>query len=272
MKTAKLPCYYIPHGGGPCFFMDWTPPDTWLSMQIYLEGFLKRHSGQARAALVVSAHWEADPVAITAAEQPGLLYDYYGFPAHTYRLAWPAPGSPALAGRIHQLLAEAGIPAELDGDRAFDHGVFIPLKLALPEARLPTVQLSLHPSLDPETHIRLGQSLAALREEGVLIIGSGMSYHDVGALMGRRQVKDSALFDAWLRETAGLPQPQRDQRLRAWEQAPAARLCHPREEHLLPLHVIAGAAGEDAGYLDYAGTVLGVDISAFRFGETGFAA
>ena len=264
--TVKQPSLYIPHGGGPCFFMDWTPPDAWTEMGTYLSRASESLPDQPDALIVISAHWESDPIAITAATQPRLIYDYYGFPDHTYELDWPAAGDPALAVTALELLEGAGINARLDNERGFDHGVFVPLKLMFPNAQVPTIQVSIHPSLDPALHLSIGKALSALRSNNVLIIGSGMSFHDVGALMGRRSTKESAAFDEWLNNTVRETQSERDGLLIGWQRAPAARHCHPREEHLLPLHVVAGAAGEDPGTNDFRGDVLGASVSAFRFG------
>lgn len=266
---TPLPAIYIPHGGGPCFFMEWTmgPPDTWESMRRFLADLLSRElPAPPRAIVVVSAHWEADPVRVNFADDPGLLFDYYGFPPHTYELTWPARGAPALAQRVEQLLGEAGIDSERESQRGYDHGVFVPLKVALPEPRIPVVQLSLRSGLDPRFHGQLGEALAPLRREQVLLLGSGMSYHNMGAFQGLTGAAlDGAPFDAWLCETCELPGPQRQARLSAWAQAPGARVSHPREEHLLPLMVVAGAGGQGAGKVIYRDRVMNAPVAAFRF-------
>ena len=246
--------------------MDWTPPDAWTEMGTYLSGASESLPVQPDALIVISAHWESNPIAITAAVRPGLIYDYFGFPDHTYQLDWPAAGNPALAAIALELLEGASIKAQLDNERGFDHGVFVPLKLMFPNAQVPTIQVSLHPSLDPALHLAIGKALSSLRSNNVLIIGSGMSFHDVDALMGRKSTKESSAFDKWLNDTIREIQSERDGLLVEWLQAPAARRCHPREEHLLPLHVVAGAAGKDPGTNDFRGDVLGASVSAFRFG------
>jgi aromatic ring-opening dioxygenase catalytic subunit (LigB family) len=157
-----------------------------------------------QAVLVVSAHWETrnGPTVNTCAAPP-LLFDYHGFPPETYELTWPAPGDPALASRVKTLLDNADFRTSEDATRGFDHGVFCPLKLAFPDADVPVVQLSLVEGLDPETHLAMGRALAPLRREGVLIIGSGMSYHNMGGFMGGDEAPKEASkeFDAWLAET-----------------------------------------------------------------------
>jgi aromatic ring-opening dioxygenase catalytic subunit (LigB family) len=194
-----------------------------------------------------------------------LLFDYYGFPPESYELTWPAPGEPALARRVRQLLAAAGFESAENRERGFDHGAFVPLKLAYPEANVPTLQFSLIRGLDPKQHLALGRALAPLRDEGVFIIGSGMTFHNLRAF-GPQSSKVAAAFDAWLRESALLPENERAERLCDWANAPAARLAHPREEHLLPLMVIAGAAGADRATLPYNGKIMDLQLSAYHYG------
>jgi len=264
LSETPQPSLFIPHGGGPCFFMP-DPAGTWSTMAAYLRGLPATLPQPPRAILVVSGHWEERAFAFTGAAHPGLIFDYYGFPPETYRLTWPAPGAPWLAERGVALLQGAGLPAAIDPARGFDHGVFVPLKVAFPEAEVPVVQMSLHASLDPALHLAAGSALAPLRDEGVLVLGSGMSFHNLRAMGDPRATVPSREFDRWLAEAAAAPAQERASRLARWEHAPWARLCHPREEHLLPLMVASGAA-EVAGVQDYADTVLGGAISAFRFG------
>jgi aromatic ring-opening dioxygenase catalytic subunit (LigB family) len=268
MNTPRMPTFYIPHGGGPCFFMEWTmgPRDTWARMADWLRGLDGSLPASPRASLVISAHWEAPAPTVTAAAAPPLLYDYYGFPPHTYELRWPAPGSPELAVRVRALLDSAGIGSQADSARGFDHGVFVPLKLSFPEAQLPTVQLSLRTGLDPAAHLAIGRALAPLRDEGVLIIGSGMSYHNMRGFGCSTVREQSQRFDDWLAQTVAAAPARREAQLEAWSEAPAARDCHPREEHLLPLMVNAGAAGEDRGRQVFRDEVMGVVVSAVQFG------
>lgn len=260
---ATQPSLFIPHGGGPCFFMP-DPRGTWAAMEAYLRGLPASLPEPPRAILIVSGHWEERAFAFTGAEDPSLIYDYYGFPPETYRLTWPAPGAPWLAERGAALLREAGLPAAIDPARGFDHGVFVPLKVAFPEADGPVVQMSLHVSLDPALHLAAGQALAPLRDEGVLVLGSGMSFHNLRAMGDRRVTEPSGEFDRWLTAAAASPPEERTALLERWESAPWARLCHPREEHLLPLMVAAGASAEP-GTHDYGEIVLGGAVSAFRF-------
>jgi aromatic ring-opening dioxygenase catalytic subunit (LigB family) len=264
----KLPTLYLPHGGGPCFFMEWTmgPPDTWDRMAAWLRGIDGTLPEKPRALLVVSAHWEAAVPTVLSSAAPPLLYDYYGFPASTYQLTWPAPGAPQLASRVRHLLSEGGFESAEDAQRGFDHGVFVPLKVAYPEAAIPTVQLSLRTGLDPSAHLAMGRALAPLRDEGVLILGSGMSYHNMRGFNTAAAHAPSVRFDAWLGEVASRERGERDAALTAWTRAPSAREVHPREEHLLPLMVTAGAAGDDRGKQVFRDEVMGVAVSAIQFG------
>ena len=263
-----LPTVFLPHGAGPCFFMDWPPAGTWDRMGGWLRGLVDHVGARPRALVVVSAHWEAPAFTVNAQAAPALLYDYSGFPEHTYRLAWPAPGAPDLAARIRALLTGAGIDSGEEHRRGLDHGVFIPLKLAFPDADVPVVQLSLKAGLDPAAHLALGHALAPLRDDGVLIVGSGMTFHNMRRFKaaGAGVDADSQRFDAWLAQTVALPRAERERYLIDWAQAPGGRASHPREEHLLPLHVVAGAAGDDAGAQSLADTVLGSVQSAYLFG------
>jgi aromatic ring-opening dioxygenase catalytic subunit (LigB family) len=263
-----LPTLYLPHGAGPCFFMEWTagPPDTWERMAAWLRGIGGTLPEPPRALLVVSAHWEAPVPTVTSAGAPPLLYDYYGFPQHTYELTWPAPGDPALAATVCDLLGAAGIDSGTDDRRGFDHGVFIPLKVAFPEAPFPTVQLSLRERLDPREHIAIGRALAPLRDQGVLILGSGMSYHNMRAFRTGEGRQHSERFDAWMTKAVELDRPAREEALAGWNTAPSARESHPREEHLLPLMVAAGAAPRDAGRVVFRDEVMGFAVSAVQFG------
>ena len=262
MSKAPQPAIYIPHGGGPCFFMD-DPQQAWGAMAAYLRRLSESLPQRPSAILLVSAHWETRGFSFTGAARPGLIYDYYGFPAHTYQLTYPTPGAPELAVRAARLLEDAGLVSRVDGDRGLDHGVFIPLKVAFPEADIPVVEMTLDHSLDPALHLCAGRALAALRNENVLIIGSGMSFHNMGGYGNPQFTEPSRVFDRWLVETMALPAPERAARLTRWEQdAPAGRLCHPRAEHLLPAMVVAGAS-EAPGAQVYSDMLGGTALSAF---------
>jgi aromatic ring-opening dioxygenase catalytic subunit (LigB family) len=267
--SSRMPCLFIPHGGGPCFFMDGPPPfdrASWAGMERYLSGIGASVAPRPKAILVISGHWEADAPTLNTASRHSLYYDYYGFPEHTYKLTYPAVGSPELALRVRELFTHAGIPFEEDATRGLDHGVFIPFKLIYPDADIPIVQLSLRKDMDPSAHLAIGRALAPLRDEGILIVGTGMSYHNLREFR-RRGAADaqSEGFDGWLVEAVRDPH-RRDTALAGWADAPFALACHPEAEHLIPLHVVAGAAGEDVGKQVYRDTVNGKAVSAFQFG------
>lgn len=265
--SGRLPVLFIPHGGGPCFFMDWpSGGKPFARLEAWLRALPAELGFTPKAILVISGHWEETEFHVTTQSAPQLLYDYYGFPAHTYELQYPAPGSPALAARVKELLEAAGFKVKEDDQRGFDHGTFIPFKVIYPEAQIPIVQLSLESNMDPARHIAAGQALAKLRDEGVLIVGSGMSIHNLRALDGRFAAYHRE-FDAWLTEAACHPgAAARNSLLTNWLTAPHARTAHPREDHLLPLMVAAGAAQEDPGRQVFHDELLGMTVSAYRFG------
>jgi len=268
----KIPTLFIPHGGGPCFFMDWNPPDAWDRQAAYLRNLPNSITQNPEAILIVSGHWEEDVATVQSNPMPELLFDYYGFPEHTYELKYPAPGHPILSARVVELLKSSGIQVNTNTNRGYDHGVFIPLKLAFPEANIPIVQLSLRNDLDPVAHIKMGAALQSLRSEGVLIIGSGNTYHNMEVMMRSMKTGGSGdiagqKFDAWLTNTICHPDPEkRNVMLSQWAKAPGAADAHPREEHLMPLHVVAGAAGTSIGMKTLEDHVLGAVESAFSFG------
>ncbi len=260
---------YIPHGGGPLPLLD---DSGHAGLNHFLRGYASTIP-RPDAIVVISAHWEADPVAITGAEAPPLLFDYYGFPPETYAYEYPAPGEPRLAARMQALLQQSGIDARLELERGYDHGLFVPLLLMYPDAEIPCVQISLSSDLDAMRHIEIGRALAALAGENLLVLGSGFSFHNMQALMSKR---DDAIdprnreFEDWLAETcsnADLAEEARAARLAAWETAPHARYCHPREEHLLPLQVCYGIAGQPARQV-FRQPVAGFIASAYEWRTT----
>jgi aromatic ring-opening dioxygenase catalytic subunit (LigB family) len=265
-----MPTYFIPHGGGPCFFMDWRlmggPADTWDKLRDWLAALIGTLPARPTAILVVTGHWEEPVFTASAVAKPGMIFDYSGFPPHTYELSYPAPGSPELAARVVELLTAAGLPAKIDQNRGFDHGVFVPMLIVDPAAEIPVVSMSLKSDLNPEEHLLAGRALAALRDEGVLIVGSGMSYHNMRAFRTPSATKPSAVFDQWLTHVVSEEPAARWNDLAHWVQAPAGKESHPREEHLIPLMVVAGAADDEPGVRAFTDNVMAADISAFRFG------
>lgn len=267
--AVRFPSLFIPHGGGPWPFMEPRSgsPHMWDGLGAFLRGLDETLPGRPDAVLVVSGHWETERPTVDAAVAPHLLFDYFGFPEHTYRLEYPVRGAPELASRARRLLGSAGVACDEIDDRGLDHGVFIPFMLIYPEADTPIVQLSLQRNATPERHMAIGRALAPLRDEGVLIVGSGMSYHNLREFFSDRpEANDAAAaFDAWL-ASAVRDTERRDARLAAWRSAPGAEAAHPTAEHLEPLFVAAGAAGGDAGARIYADTINGKAVSAYRFG------
>ena len=257
---------FIPHGGGPLPLLN---EPGHAAMNRFLRAY-PASIAKPDAVIVISAHWEEPMVSITSATSPPLLFDYHGFPAETYAYRYPAPGHPELARRVQEMLRQAGIESRLEQQRGLDHGVFVPLIMMYPEADIPCIQVSLAASLDAAEHVRIGKALAVLKNENLLIIGSGFSFHNITALMSKR---DDAVdqrnheFEAWLTQTCSDPdmdEAEREARLVNWELAPHARYCHPREEHLLPLQVCYGI-GQSAAATVFQDTVAGFITSAYQW-------
>lgn len=267
-ENPTLPVYYIPHGGGPCFFMDWNmgPPDTWEKLRNYLSSISQKLPEKPSSVLIVSAHWEEREFSVACKQQPEMFYDYYGFPEHTYRLKYGASGNPILAQKVFELLNSSGLNCVKDLERDFDHGVFIPLMVMFPEAEIPVVMLSLKRGLKPKEHIAAGRALSDLRKEGVLILGSGLNYHNMQGFMNDFALDESKKFNQWLTETVHFSSSERNERLDNWAKAPCAGECHPREEHLIPLMFCSGAAGEDHGELDFSDIIMNAEMCSYKFG------
>lgn len=272
----KQPVFFLSHGGGPWPWLDGSFREGFAWLEASLKALLAQLPEPPRAVLAVSGHWEEPEFTVSSAAQPGMVYDYYGFPEHTYHISYPAPGDPALAARVRELAATAGIAVGDDPARGFDHGTFSMMQPIRPEADLPVVSLSMKIGYDPAAHLALGRALAPLREEGVVIMGSGLSYHNL-RMFDARAAEPSRQFDSWLRHSLLDLEPEaRAAALLRWDQAPFARVAHPREDHLIPLMVAVGAAGEDPGLCIYSENDLrgGITASAYRFGEdltpTGF--
>lgn len=240
---ARMPALFVPHGGGPSFFMTGERKERYRATEDFLRSIPDLLPRRPSAILVATAHWESPVPSFTGGAHPALIYDYYGFPPHTYELTYSAPGQPALAQRAAQQLQQAGFAASVDPDYGWDHGVFIPLKVMFPAADVPVVAMSLHASLDPQFHAALGAALTPLRDEDVLIVGSGMSFHNLQHFHAATPA--SHVFHDWLDQALAGDRTQRAQRLAGWQQAPGGRASHPREEHLIPL-MLASGAGSDA--------------------------
>jgi aromatic ring-opening dioxygenase catalytic subunit (LigB family) len=260
-KKAQI--VYFSHGGGPLPILGDAGHKAMVDFMLHLPSRLRRPD----AILVISAHWEENAATLTGAASPALFYDYYNFPREAYEIRYPAPGSPELANRIAGVLIQNHIPAQLDPRRGFDHGVFIPLKLMYPQADIPALQLSLLRGLDPAAHIALGKALRELRHENILVIGSGFSFHNMRAFSFQGiNAPDPAneAFQNWLIDVCAGPisPSERERLLIDWQNAPYARYCHPREEHLLPLHVCLGLADKPAATI-FDDDILGKRAVAF---------
>jgi aromatic ring-opening dioxygenase catalytic subunit (LigB family) len=265
MAAVRQPTFFISHGGGP---WPWIPE---MKIQFtrtvnWLSGLPKTLPEKPKAILSVSGHWEESEFTVSTAKMPPMIYDYGGFPEHTYQIKYPAQGSPEFAKEVRALLTKAGIQNQEDPGHGFDHGTFVPLYLMYPNADIPVLSLSMKSNYDPQEHLDMGRALQPLRDQGVLIVGSGLSYHNMRGFRTPGADSVSKQFGKWLADTVVTPNPKdRDQRLLHWEDAPAARLAHPREDHLIPLMVVAGAAGEDPGYDEFTDHVMGVDMASYRF-------
>jgi aromatic ring-opening dioxygenase catalytic subunit (LigB family) len=267
--SDRLPTYFVSHGGGPWPWMKEQYHGTYDKLEASLAGIRRQLGVRPKAVLVVTGHWEEREFMVSSGAAPGMIYDYGGFPAHTYQISYPAPGEPRLAQQVAGLLGGAGLEAALDPMRGFDHGTFSMLYPIYPQADMPVVQLSIRHDLDPAAHMAAGRALAPLRGEGVLIVGSGLSFHNLrqfgpgGRLASHR-------FDEWLQYVLlELTPEQRTTALLHWSEAPYARMAHPREDHLVPLMVALGAAeGEPAACVYHEDEFFGsLAVSSFRFGE-----
>lgn len=265
MTPSRMPALYVPHGGGPAFFMGGQWKQMFQPMEDFLRGVRGALPAMPTAILVVTAHWEADVPTLTGGAQPELIYDYYGFPPETYTLQYPAPGQPELAARAAALLKDAGHAAKVDPSHGWDHGVFIPLKVMFPDAEIPVVAMSLQAGLDPALHCALGQALRPLRDEGVLLLGSGMSYHNLRSFMQGGGGPDSLAFDQWLDGALASDWAGRTGQLAQWSRAPSGRASHPREEHLLPLMVMSGAGGDTPARKIWSGMTGANRVSSWCF-------
>lgn len=268
--AQRLPTYFISHGGGPWPWLKEQMPGVYDNLEASLRDMPSQLGTTPKAVLMVSGHWEERDFTVMASPRPPMVYDYSGFPAFTYQIEYPAPGSPEVARRVQELLRGAGFDARADDRRGFDHGTFAPLKAIYPEADVPVLQLSIRADYDPEAHLAAGRALAPLRAENVLIVGSGLSYHNLRRF-GSAGQHSSREFDAWLTDAVcGSVGEERNGKLRGWAAAPSARLAHPDEDHLIPLMVAVGAAENESGVRVYHEDSFfgGLTVSSYRFGHT----
>ncbi|MFJ5925862.1 dioxygenase [Kitasatospora sp. NPDC092948] len=234
--TERMPALYLSHGAPPL-----ADDPIWPGQLASWSADLPR----PKAILMVSAHWEEAPLAIGAVRTIPLVYDFWGFPEHYYQVRYAAPGAPELADSVRKLLRTAGTPVQDVPDRGLDHGAYVPLVEMYPGADIPVLQISL-PTLDPQQLLSIGRKLAPLRDEGVLIVGSGFFTHNLRALSPDGRVTSvMAEFDDWGRRA--LEARDLDALLDFEHKAPAGRLAHPRTEHFAPLFVTLGAGEADLG-------------------------
>lgn len=262
---SRMPTYFISHGGGP---WPWIPQmrTEFAPLEESLAAIPGELPERPTAILMISGHWEGADFAVMHSPHPPMVYDYGGFPPHTYEIVYPAPGAPDLAEHTTRLISAAGLPASLDDRQGFDHGAFVPAHVMYPDADVPLYQVSMRAHYDPAEHFALGRALAPLREEGVLIVGSGLSYHNL-SLFGPGARAASEAFDAWLSDTLAAEPQDRTNALLRWESAPGARTCHTREDHLVPLFSALGAAEDACAIKTYHQKNIfgGVTASSWRF-------
>jgi 4,5-DOPA dioxygenase extradiol len=263
----RIQSLYISHGGGPMPLLG----DPGHAEMVKVLKKITQEIPKPSTILLISAHWEEAVPTITSGEAPPLIYDYYGFPPESYRIQYPAKGQPELAQAVYRALDAGGLSPRLDEKRGFDHGMFVPLKLMYPEADIPVVQLSLNRNLSPEQHLAIGQALQTLEWDKLLVLGSGFSFHNMRAFFApdTPELQDRNLeFERWLNTSCmdtSLAETERRERFSHWSEAPYARYCHPREEHLLPIHVCYGAAGRPADRY-WSASILGKKSGMYYWG------
>jgi len=271
----KLPTLFISHGGGPWPWMNDLTQDTpYARLAKYLKEFPSKLEMRPKVIVIISAHWEESQFTIMSHAHPPMYYDYFGFPKDTYHVQYPAPGAPALVPKIKELLASAGIQLREDHARGFDHGTFVPLSLMFPEANIPVLQISMKTGYEPTKHMKLGQALAPLRDAGILIIGSGHSFHNLN-FAEPKATQHSQQFEEWLTNTLCFQDPaERIKKLVTWSSAPSAQKAHPKEDHLVPLFVAAGAAPLSKGKKGFSESFSPLDgapeweVSCFEFWDS----
>ena len=264
---SRFPTFFISHGGGPWPWLEGGFRRQFDALEASLSAIAQSLGDKPRVVLVVSGHWEEERFTVMSGAHPGMVYDFAGFPAHTYAIKYAAPGSPEVAQSVGRLLEGAGIAVAFDPARGFDHGTYAPLVAMYPQADVPVLQLSLKSGYSPRDHLAAGRALRPLRDEGVLIVGSGLSYHNLRNF-GPGAHAPSETFDAWLDKALRAPPDERTRLVTRWDEAPASRLAHPREDHLIPLHVALGAAEDERAERVYheQGFMGGVTASSYRFG------
>lgn len=259
-----LPSVFLSHGS-PMLPLLQAPSRDFLAG---LGARIDAQYGRPKAILVASAHWETAAPEVNSVKVNETIHDFYGFPKPLYQLSYPAPGDPALAERVSDLLCAAGLASHVDTRRGLDHGAWCPLLLAYPAHDVPVLQVSVQSHLGPAHHLQLGEALKSLRAEGVLVIGSGSWTHDLRRFRGQSidapEAPDVLAFSAWM--DAAVMEGRRCDLLTYRTKAPFAAQQHPTEEHLLPLYVAMGASDGKAERLHQSSTygILRMDAYAFH--------
>lgn len=258
---------FITHGGGPWPILSFSGinEDDRLAMLSHFQS-IDRVLQSPKALIVISAHWESNPVNVNISPSPHLYFDYHGFPSEAYQLSWPVKNDVSLAHNVISAIEKAGIPVMKNDRRGYDHGVFIPLMAAYPDATIPVVEVSIHEALDVELHLQLGEALAPLLNNDVALIASGNSYHNIQNMFhpNPEVIQAAQHFDEWVIQTASLSGQARWDALLNWKHAPYAKTCHPREDHLIPLMVAAGAAKDKPLTPVWHGGLNGIPLSSLR--------
>jgi 4,5-DOPA dioxygenase extradiol len=235
-----LPTLFLSHGSPMHAVSPGVVGDAWAA--------LGRRIGRPAAVLIASAHWETALPMLTGNPRPQTIHDFGGFPKELYTIEYPAPGAPDVAARAVALLKEAGVTAGIDGCRGLDHGAWVPLRWMYPSADVPVVQIAVQPARGTAHHVALGRALAPLRDDGVLIVGSGHATHNLRDWIGNRNAAEPMQYAAEFARWLGAAIAAHDERALVdyRDRAPSAARAHPTEEHLLPLFVAYGAAGRNA--------------------------
>jgi 4,5-DOPA dioxygenase extradiol len=241
----RMPTVFLAHGGGPLPLLN----DKSHKEMVNKSKELAKLIPKPKAILIISAHWEEKEFTILETTNPDLLFDYYGFPDESYSYKYPAPLAKDVNSKLKEIFSKAGVKLNSETNRGFDHGVFVPLLLMYPNADIPISQISLKSSLDAETHFKMGNLISSIRDDGVLIFASGMSFHNMSGFFNpSKEIKDGNIkFHEYLKDSLtnkDLDQAKREKNLINWKNSPnnSGKLCHPREEHLIPMYVAAGAA------------------------------
>jgi len=283
-STPRMPTLFVSHGAGPCFFMndahgrfaglDCNSAATkWYKNLATQIGLVEKGKyGKPKAIIIFSAHWETNGIRITSRDKyPDLLYDYSGFPRETYEIKYATNGDPSLASRIQTAFKQHDIPSSLDNSRNFDHGVFVPLKLMFADGDIPIVQISIHQNLDVSFHQKLGKALSSVRDEGILIMGSGSASHGGNNPAEKQLAFVEHLNDILTHNTNSNSNTNtketREKAMFEWEKIPCARMAHAREEHFIPLMPVIAAA--DFSIAERVGNVpipgWGLSLSSWLF-------